>query len=50
MLGPDPMPPTARAPRESAQRWRRLGAAAFLFFLAKGLLWLAVPLLLLASR
>ena len=25
--------------------WRRLGAAAFLFFLIKGLLWLAVPAL-----
>lgn len=23
--------------------WARLGAAAFLFFLVKGLLWLAVP-------
>jgi hypothetical protein len=25
--------------------WRRLGAAAFLFFLVKGLLWLVVPTL-----
>jgi hypothetical protein len=23
--------------------WRRLGAAAFLFFLIKGLLWLIIP-------
>jgi hypothetical protein len=23
--------------------WRRLGAAAFLFFLIKGLLWLLIP-------
>jgi len=44
------MPPTRGAHRESGRRWRRLGVAAFLFFLAKGLLWLAVPLLLLASR
>jgi len=26
--------------------WRRLGAAAFFFFLIKGLLWLLVPTLL----
>lgn len=26
---------------------RRMGAAAFVFFLVKGLLWLAVPLLFL---
>jgi hypothetical protein len=25
--------------------WRRLGAAAFLFFLIKGLLWLLIPAL-----
>jgi hypothetical protein len=30
-------------------RLRRLGVAGFLFFLVKGLLWLAVPLLLLAD-
>ena len=28
----------------------RLGAAAFLFFLVKGILWLAVPALLCAIR
>jgi len=27
---------------------KRLGAASFLFFLVKGLLWLAIPLVLLA--
>jgi hypothetical protein len=30
-------------------RLRRLGVAGFVFFLAKGLLWLALPLLLLAD-
>jgi hypothetical protein len=30
--------------------WRRLGIAGFLFFLLKGLLWLAVPLLLARLR
>ena len=41
-------PDTPHHPR----RWaRRLGAAAFLFFLIKGLAWLAVPpLLILAAR
>lgn len=29
---------------------RRLGAAGFLFFLVKGLLWIAGPLLLAAVR
>jgi len=28
----------------------RLGAAGFLFFLMKGLLWLAAPLLIAAAR
>jgi len=50
MLGAVHMPPNRKAPQETARRWQRLGVAAFLFFLAKGLLWLAVPLLLLASR
>lgn len=31
-------------------RLRRLGAAGLLFFLAKGLLWLAAPLLLASAR
>lgn len=49
MLGAQLMQnPEAQKP--SGPRWRRLGVAAFLLFLAKGLLWLAVPLLLLASR
>lgn len=42
---PSDLPPAAT----QAQRlmWlRRLGFAGFLFFLAKGLLWLTVPLLL----
>ena len=40
-LPPDPntAPPDAPA----ASGWRRLGVAGFLFFLVKGLLWLAVP-------
>jgi len=29
---------------------RRIGAAAFLFFLAKGLAWLALPFILAAAR
>lgn len=34
------------APRCPVPKWsRRLGAAAFLFFLVKGLLWVAVPAL-----
>jgi hypothetical protein len=32
-----------------AGRLRRLGVAGFVFFLVKGLLWLAIPLLLLAD-
>jgi hypothetical protein len=32
--------------RRWAQRVQRLGAAGFLFFLIKGLLWLTVPALL----
>jgi hypothetical protein len=31
-------------------RLRRMGVAGFLFFLVKGLLWLAAPLLLAAIR
>ena len=27
------------------RRWRWVGAAAFMFFLIKGLLWLAIPAL-----
>jgi len=42
--------PDPRLQKPAGRRWRRLGLAAFLFFLAKGLLWLAVPLLILASR
>lgn len=35
----------------SARAWRtRFGVAGFLVFLAKGLLWLAAPLLLAAVR
>ena len=35
----------------SAGAWRqRLGAAGFLFFLMKGLLWLAAPLIVAAAR
>jgi hypothetical protein len=49
MLGPLPML-NRKGSKGSSQRWRRLGVAAFLFFVAKGLLWLAVPLLILASR
>ncbi|MEZ5331905.1 MAG: hypothetical protein R2991_07580 [Thermoanaerobaculia bacterium] len=40
-----------RAPRPVSRRmsWlRRLGAAGFLFFLVKGLLWLLIPAALLA--
>lgn len=47
-------PDTTTAPGlpHSRRRWaHRLGAAAFLFFLIKGLAWLAVPpLLILAAR
>ena len=39
---PDPAPPPA-----GGLVWiRRLGVAGFLFFLVKGLLWLALPALL----
>lgn len=35
------------APGQPRRRWvQRLGAAGFLFFLIKGLLWLTVPALL----
>jgi hypothetical protein len=35
----------------SGHSWRqRVGAAGFVFFLAKGLLWLAAPLLVAAAR
>ena len=38
------------APSQRSRRWvqrvQRLGAAGFLFFLIKGLLWLTVPALL----
>lgn len=44
-------PVTPSVPR-TRRRWaQRLGAAAFLFFLIKGLAWLAVPpLLIVAAR
>jgi hypothetical protein len=44
---PEPIdrPPAAR-PRESTTWLKRFGAAGFLFFLVKGLLWLALPALL----
>lgn len=48
-LGPDPLPPTddgARSPRRGPVWLKRFGVAGFLFFLAKGLLWLALPALL----
>lgn len=38
-------PKTCPVPR----LWRRLGLAAFLFFLIKGLLWLIVPALIAAG-
>ncbi len=39
-------PGTPERPRCPVPRWwRRAGAAAFLFFLIKGLLWLALPAL-----
>lgn len=50
---PADLPPaTAGHPPFRAARWaRRMGAAAFLFFLIKGLAWLTVPpLLILAAR
>jgi len=37
--------PSASKGREGWRRWLgKLGAAAFLFFLVKGLLWLLLPL------
>lgn len=40
-----PMRPDAR--ERAGVRWvQRLGVAGFLFFLVKGLLWLAIPALL----
>lgn len=45
----DPLPRTdgdARPPRRGLAWLRRFGAAGFLFFLGKGLLWLALPTLL----
>jgi len=43
-----PLDPTiARSPDPRLARWAgRAGVAAFLFFLLKGLAWLAAPLLL----
>lgn len=48
----DPAAATLDAPAPPRRRWaQRLGAAAFLFFLIKGLAWLAVPpLLIVAAR
>ena len=46
---PPPLPRTdgdARAPRRGPVWLKRFGAAGFLFFLVKGLLWLALPTLL----
>ena len=31
-------------------RWKRFGAAGFLFFLVKGLFWLALPVVAYLSR
>lgn len=37
---------TSKAPAEDRPKWlRRLGAATFLLFFVKGLLWLVVPAL-----
>lgn len=41
---------TAEAPVSGKTWMKRLGAAAFLFFLIKGLLWLAIPAGLVAWR
>jgi hypothetical protein len=39
---------TGEAPAADRPKWlKRLGAAAFLFFFVKGLLWLTVPVLIL---
>lgn len=54
-MRPAPDRPPDRRPDDPAARltataWlRRLGWAGFLFFLVKGLLWLAVPALLVAT-
>jgi hypothetical protein len=40
---PRPPPPDTPSPRGGRHWIRRLGAAAALVFLVKGLLWLAVP-------
>lgn len=38
------VPSPTDAPAKAASRWgKRLGVAAFLFFLIKGLAWLVVP-------
>jgi hypothetical protein len=37
-------------PEHRLARLRRVGIWAFVFFLFKGLLWLALPLLLIAGR
>jgi len=42
---PDPDPLDASSDAPAASWWKRLGVAGFLFFLVKGLLWLAVPAL-----
>lgn len=48
MTGPVP---AMAAPGPSHKMWaKRLGAAAFLFFLIKGLLWLAIPAGIVAWR
>ena len=46
------MDTTATQPAASSKaRWlKRLGAASFLFFLVKGLLWLLVPAAIVAWR
>jgi hypothetical protein len=47
-MDPRPSEPAASRPGLRCpvpKWWRRLGAAAFLFFMIKGLLWLAVPAL-----
>ena len=45
---PTPGPPSSPPQRTSRGWLRKLGAAGFLFFLIKGLLWLVVPAALLA--
>ena len=49
-VSPAPVPsspspdPTAEGPdAPAASWWKRLGVAGFMFFLIKGLLWLAIP-------